>query len=207
MIGEIVKVFDELDQSERELNDIRCDFKEYSFCISDEAIEEVDQMIKAVDKGRSDIGIMQMQSVVKKIRMGTGDKDNLQVITDAYGKMSISRSSIEAFIKSLGIFIEKINYIAKLHKNNACFVAKHSSLHAEIKKHKLKEFYIFFCAWNKLDNSSTLLNKFNELLLSKKLKCVFVDLDCKPQISQREFPPKDNTIYLHKDKKYVPLDF
>ncbi|PAV68129.1 hypothetical protein WR25_13182 [Diploscapter pachys] len=27
MIGEIVKVFDELDQSERELNDIRCDFK------------------------------------------------------------------------------------------------------------------------------------------------------------------------------------
>ncbi|PAV56633.1 hypothetical protein WR25_08068 isoform B [Diploscapter pachys] len=204
-IGEIVKVFDELDQSERELNDIRCDFEEYSFCMPDEVIEEVDQMIEAVDKGRSDIGIMQMQSVVKKIRMGNSDKDKLQEIIDRYGKMSISRSSIEAFIKSLGIFIEKINYIAKLHKNNAYFVAKKSSLYAEVKKHKLKEFYIFFCSWNKLENSSTLLNKFSELLLSKKLKCVFVDMDCEPQISQKEFPPKDNTIYLHKDRKYKLL--
>ncbi|PAV75817.1 hypothetical protein WR25_16820 isoform B [Diploscapter pachys] len=204
-IEEAVQIFDEMNQSQRVLNEIHEDFEKYSFCITDDAVQNVFQRLQLIKATQTNIK-EQLHKAIVDIRHGRSDAQAIFSITRDYHNQSASRTAVKTFINSLMSLWEKINYAAYIQKKGAHYIGKGVSLESKRMKHNSSECYIFFCSWNQPQGLVDNKRYFNSLIEEKKFSCFLVDIDSQPEVSKREGVDGGNRICLFSDGEYISND-
>ncbi|PAV83024.1 hypothetical protein WR25_24982 [Diploscapter pachys] len=204
-IEKAVHIFDEMNQSQRVFNDIHDDFKKYSFCITDDVVQNVFQRLQLIKATQTNIR-EQLHKAIVDIRHDRSDVQTIVSIVRDYNNQSASRATVDAFINSLMPLWEKINYVAYIQKKGAHYIGKGVSLKSKRMKHNSSECYIFFCSWSQSQGLADNKQYFNSLIEEKKFSCFLVDIDSQPEVSQREGVDGGNRICLFSDDEYISND-
>ncbi len=160
-ISETVRIFDEMNESVRELNDVYDDFEKYSYCIMDDVMDSVLNQKQIVQRAQTDIKTKLHKAIVA-IRNGMlSSSDEIYNIIKSYENSPASRSKVNDFINSLRSSRDKIDFVALMQKQGAYYLRRGMSLYTLRMRNKIEEYYVFFCSWKdpNLVKNKTLFNE------------------------------------------------
>lgn len=169
-INEAVRIFDEMNESMRELNDVYDDFQKYSYCIMDDVIKPISDRRRIVQKVQADIKT-KLKTAIVAIRNGTLSSEEIYNIIENYESSPAFRSKVNDFIDSLRSSRDKIDFAAWMQKEGAHYVGRGMSLDTLRMRNKINQCYVFFCSW-KDPNLKTNKMLFNDLVEQRGIPCI-----------------------------------
>lgn len=207
VLEDVFRIYEKMDQNLRDLRDLKDDLHEFSFCITPNELQSIDNELTMIQKAQVKMKKKLSETIVN-VRSGNSDITKLSEVIDDYFKSKINCSHIEDTIPQYRLIRDKINYVKHLQENGVHYIGEGKLLENERSTHSQGKCYVFFCQWTNSQDLRRNRCYFDKLINRKSLPCFLVDVDIHQEIQNKEHEdvPSGNRICYFKNGSYILTD-
>uniref|UniRef100_A0A914PU57 G domain-containing protein n=1 Tax=Panagrolaimus davidi TaxID=227884 RepID=A0A914PU57_9BILA len=205
LIEEVVAIFEELDGSQRKLNDIKSHFCENDFCLSDKILSTIMNKIREHQNIHGDIQ-NSLRNTLIEVRYGKKGFHDIKEILKYYRRSNVTPEEIPLFCNKFASQYDKIEFAQSLKKKGVHYIDKRLTLSSFLCKKVVREYFVFFCDWTNEEKRSENCDLFMKLPKSDGVLLIFVDTEVSPYKRNLEKIPEGNRICQYANGSYIDTD-
>uniref|UniRef100_A0AC34FE27 G domain-containing protein n=1 Tax=Panagrolaimus sp. ES5 TaxID=591445 RepID=A0AC34FE27_9BILA len=198
LIEEVVTIFEELDGSQRKLNDIKCYFFENSFCLSDTIFSTLILKIQELQTIHDNIRI-DLRNTLIQVRYGKKGFTDVNYIIKNYRRSNVTPEGIKLFCSTFTSQYEKIGFAQNLRTKGVHYIDKKTTLDGFLCGKIAKEYFIFFCDWTVDKMRAENCDLFMKIPKTDVNDFIFVDIE----LTQKQQAYKGNQICQYVNGCYI----
>uniref|UniRef100_A0A914Q101 G domain-containing protein n=1 Tax=Panagrolaimus davidi TaxID=227884 RepID=A0A914Q101_9BILA len=204
IIGNVVRVFEEMSKTQKMMFNCEVDFKRYHYCVKDEISSDICQKLQELEDARNQFR-KQLSEMLIDVRYGRQPAAALIDVVQTYRNSNLTYEEMQKYFLKFTACQDKIQFAKCLEKKKVIYVGRGTSLDTERLKNDLREYYAYFCDWSNEVNRTDNSNLFMALEAEEK-QLIFIDLEANPTAGNAAGVPNGNRICHYFNERFIEMD-